>query len=137
MARSDVHGKEEGFNAHDEGSNADAPSLGSTFGEVEGVGHIPPLDGKDNHCSIEEIAVQVVDNEKALFTFVAEFFIDFRFIDPAGGWTGKECAVIHPAHVITCATEPKRDPEDEHSGVDPSGVVPLIEAKQTPFKHVR
>ena len=133
MTGGHVHGQKEGLCCHDERTKGEAP----TSVKVQRMGHIPPLDGKDNHCSIEEIAVQVVDNEKALFTFVAEFFIDFRFIDPAGGWTGKECALIHPAHVITCATEPKRDPEDEHSGVDPSGVVPLIEAKQTPFKHVR
>ena len=49
MARSDVHGEEEGFIPQDEGPNADALSLCSAFGKVERVGQIPPHDGKKHH----------------------------------------------------------------------------------------
>mgnify|MGYP006137481273 CR=1 FL=1 len=45
VTRGDVHGQEKGFEAHDEGADADAPPLGCSFSEVQCVSDIPPFDG--------------------------------------------------------------------------------------------
>jgi len=80
--------------------------------------------------------MEVVDDEKALLTFVTQFLVDLRFVDPASYRAGEEGAVVHSAHVIACSTEAEGDPEHQHSCVDPARVFPFIEAEKAPLEDV-
>ena len=82
MTGGHVHGEKESLSSHDEGAKGEAPSRI----EVQCVGNIPPLDDDDDHGSIEEITVKVVENEQTLLPTVSNLLVDVRFIDPARGW---------------------------------------------------
>ena len=56
--------------------------------------------------------MQVVYNEQPLLTLVADFLVDFRFIDPASNRACEEGAIVNTAHVVTCSSEGERDPEN-------------------------
>jgi hypothetical protein len=38
---------------------------------------------KNNHCSIEEIAVKIVEDETGAFPLVTEFLVDVWLVNPA------------------------------------------------------
>ena len=81
--------------------------------------------------------MKVVEDEQAFFTLVSNLLVDFWFVNPASDWACEECTVIDTAHVVACASETKGNPQHENSSVDPTWVVPILESKEFPFKHVR
>ena len=53
---------------------------------MQGVGYIPPLDDDNDHSSIEEVTVKVVEDEQALFAPVSNLLVDVWLIDPTSRW---------------------------------------------------
>ena len=81
--------------------------------------------------------MQVVEDEQALFALVSNLLVDFWFVNPASDWACKECTVVDPAHVVTCASETEWNPQHENGSVHPAWVVPVLEPKEFPFEDVR
>jgi hypothetical protein len=101
------------------------------------MGNIPPLDDDDDHGSIEEITVKVVEDEQSLLSTIADLLVDVGFINPTPCWRLEEGSVVNSTHVITRASESEWYPKDEDCCIDPSWMIPFIESKETPFEDVR